>query len=161
MALVILTWAAHAGTALADDPAFIALSAGRYDVHDNRGATELRAEYRASKKLWVFRPIAGLMVNSDHAVYAYGGFGLDLYFGRRFVVLPSLAVGYYCKGDRKDLGHKLEFRSGAEFAYRFDNRSRIGIAFHHISNASISDNNPGAESLVLTYSIPLSPGTSD
>jgi hypothetical protein len=29
------------------------------------------------------------------------------------------------------------------------------VALSHISNASISDNNPGTESLVLTYSIPI------
>ena len=50
----------------------------------------------------------------------------------------------------------MEFRTGAELAWRFDGKGRLGIAFHHISNASIYDRNPGTEMLVLTYAVPLS-----
>ncbi|MBT5810587.1 MAG: acyloxyacyl hydrolase, partial [Rhodospirillaceae bacterium] len=57
--------------------------------------------------------------------------------------------------DGKDLGNTVEFRSGVELAYRLDDRARLGVAFHHISNASLSDNNPGTETLTLTFSLPL------
>ena len=49
----------------------------------------------------------------------------------------------------------LEFRSGIEVAWRFDNRSRLGVEFTHISNAGIYDRNPGTETLTVNYSIPL------
>ncbi|MBT4488902.1 MAG: acyloxyacyl hydrolase, partial [Rhodospirillaceae bacterium] len=39
--------------------------------------------------------------------------------------------------------------------YRFSDRSRLGVALSHISNASIGDKNPGAESLMLTYALPV------
>ena len=55
----------------------------------------------------------------------------------------------------KELGGTLEFRTGAELAWRFDDYSRLGLALHHISNASIYDSNPGTEMLVLTYSVPF------
>ncbi|MBO34284.1 MAG: lipid A 3-O-deacylase, partial [Rhodospirillaceae bacterium] len=32
-------------------------------------------------------------------------------------------------------------------AYRFDNRSRLGLAISHYSNASIGDTNPGSSGL--------------
>ena len=32
---------------------------------------------------------------------------------------------------------------------------RLGLAFQHISNAGIDDENQGTESLVLTYAIPF------
>jgi len=39
-------------------------------------------------------------------------------------------------------------------AYRFDDRSRLGISIDHTSNAGIGDTNIGAESIMLNYSIP-------
>ncbi len=95
------------------------------------------------------------MGTNDATLYGYGGLLLDLFYGRRFVVTPSLAAGYYEKGDGKDLGHELEFRSSVEISYRFDDRSRIGLSFYHLSNASISSKNPGTEVLSIVYSIPL------
>ncbi len=143
------------GPAAAQDPDFLAFSAGGFDVNDDMTAAEARIEYRSDKKLFFLGPTVGLMVNSDGGVYGYGGLYLDLFFGRRFVVAPNFAVGGYSRGDGKDLGSVAEFRSGVDFSYRFDDRSRLGIAFHHISNVSIDANNPGTESLVITYAVPL------
>ena len=74
-----------------------------------------------------------------------------MFLGRRIVLTPSFAPGYYHEGSGLDLGHALEFRSQIEFAYRFDDRSRIGVAVSHMSNASIADENPGTESAILYY----------
>ena len=71
------------------------------------------------------------------------------------MVTGSLGAGYYEEGDGKDLGHELEFRSQIEIAYRFDDRSRLGLAVSHTSNASIADTNPGSESAILYYSVPI------
>lgn len=69
---------------------------------------------------------------------------------------PSVAAGPYLRGGGRDLGHVFEIRSGLEIAYRFNDRSRLGLLFYHISNAGLGDDkNPGAEALGLTYSIPL------
>ncbi len=161
---ILVTFMAGAGLALAlcavrpaaaQDPAFLAFSAGGFDVNDDQSAAEARIEYRSDFRRFFLAPIVGLMANSDGGVYGYGGVALDLFFGRRIVVTPNFAIGGYRRGDGKDLGSVLEFRSGLEVAYRFDDRSRLGIAFSHISNASIDDNNPGTESLVLTYAVPL------
>jgi lipid A 3-O-deacylase len=144
-------------TALAaDDPDFISFGAGYFDWNRQKNeAAEFRLEYRSDYKLWVFKPLAGIMATSDKAFYAFAGVGLDVFFGNRFVVTPSFAPGYYQHSDGLDLGHKLEFRSQIEFAYRFDDRSRLGIAISHMSNASIGDTNPGTESAILYYSMPV------
>ena len=141
--------------ARADDPAFLAFGAGYFDINDDKEAAEFRIEYRGGKKLWIFKPMVGGMATSDAAIYGYAGVNVDLFFGRRFVLTPNFAAGFYHDGDGKDLGHSAEFRSGLELAYRFDNRSRLGLAFHHISNASLDDNNPGTEILAIVYSLPL------
>ena len=139
----------------ADDPSFLALSAGGYDVNDNESAAEARIEFRWNRKFLGFKPMIGLMGNSKGGVYGYGGVNLDVFLGPRWVMTHNFAMGGYRRGASKDLGNVLEFRSGLELAYRFDDRARLGVAFQHISNASISANNPGTESLVLTYSIPI------
>lgn len=138
-----------------DDPSFITFSAGGFDVFDDHTAPEFLLQYRSDYKLWFLKPHAGVMANTDGAVYGFAGLLVDIYFGSRLVLTPSTAVGAYHRGDSKDLGHAIEFRSGAELAYRFDDRSRLGLGVYHMSNASLGDSNPGAESVVLTYSMPL------
>ena len=140
----------------AADPGFFTFGVGYYDVYQKKHeATEFRAEYRPGEKIWIFKPLFGVMGTSDTAFYGYGGFLVDVFFGRRFVLTPSLGVGYYDDGDGRDLGYGLEFRSSIEFSYRFDNRARLGLAFYHLSNANLGDFNPGTEVLSLLYSIPL------
>ena len=68
---------------------------------------------------------------------------------------PSFAVGAYADGNGKDLGGVLEFRSAIALAWRFDDRSRLGVEFSHLSNAGIYDTNPGTENLTVNYSVPL------
>ena len=153
--LALALSAMAAPDARAQDPAFLAVSVGAYDINDNETAAQFGLEYRGTKMLWQFKPLAGVMATSDGAFYGYGGIGLDLFFGSRWVLTPNFAAGLYEDGDGKDLGHVVEFRSGVELAYRLDDRARIGIAFHHISNASLDDNNPGTETLVLTLAVPF------
>ncbi len=142
-------------SAAAQDPALLAIGAGVFDFDDDETAGAVSAEYLFSDRLWLLRPLAGVMATFDGAVYAYGGFGLDLVFGGRWAVTPSLAAGLYGEGGGKDLGSVVEFRSGVQIAYRFDDDSRLGLLFHHISNAGLDDRNPGANTLMLTYSIPI------
>ncbi len=156
MFLVLATVAGAPGRARAEDPAFISLGLGYYDINrQSDEAVDFRLEYRHGEKLWIFKPWVGIEGTSDGAVYAAGGILVDVFFGRRVVVTGSLGAGYYAEGDGKDLGYELQFRSQIEMAYRFDDRTRLGLAFSHISNASLGDTNPGVEILNLYYSIPL------
>ena len=97
----------------------------------------------------------GGLVNTDHGFYIYSGVRMDLYLTRKIVLTPNFAPGIYSKGDGKDLGHAIEFRSGLDLAYRRKNGARIAAEVHHLSNASISNDNPGTETLLFTYSVPL------
>jgi hypothetical protein len=154
-----LALSALAVPARADDPAFIVFEVGKFDFFDNVKSTSFNLEYRSSAKLWFLKPFAGLMVNTDSAVYGYGGLLVDIYLGRRLVLTGDTAVGAYSHGDSKVLGSVLEFRSGMELAYRFDNRARLGVGFHHISNASIGNQNPGTEILSVIFAWPLGSGS--
>ena len=142
------------------DPPRIALGAGAFDFtpsnhKDSRTAAELRAEYRYGDVFWILSPFIGTAGTSDGAFYGYGGFGIDINFGPSFVLTPNVAAGYFARGNGTALGSWVEFRSGAELAYRFADQSRLGIAIHHTSNAGLTKQNPGEQSAVLMYSVPL------
>jgi len=151
-------WLGAAPPTLADedDPAFVAFGLGWYDINKQKDdAADFRLEYRHGEKIWLLKPWAGIEGTSDGAVYGVAGVLIDIYFGRRFVLTPSFGFGAYANGDGKDLGGTLEFRSQIELAYRFDDRSRLGLAFSHISNADTGDDNPGTEILNVYYAIPI------
>jgi len=139
------------------DPAYFSIGAGAFNVTDDEddAAADLRLEYRHGERFFWFKPWAGIELTSEGGLWGGGGILLDLYFGRRIVVTGSTGVGGYERGDGKDLGATVEFRSQLEVAYRFDDRSRLGVAFGHISNAGIGDDNPGAEMATLYYHVPI------
>lgn len=144
------------GPSHAGDPSFLSFGAGYYDLLHDADAAEFRIEYRSKYRWWLFKPFAGLTATTNPAAFGYAGVLSDFYFGNRIVVSPSIAAGPYLRGSGKDLGHVFEIRSALEVAYRFDDRSRMGLMFYHISNAGLGDDrNPGAEVLSITYSIPL------
>ncbi|MBA4274199.1 MAG: acyloxyacyl hydrolase [Alphaproteobacteria bacterium] len=129
---------------------------GAYDVSQgDDSAAEAGIEYVYQDIYYGLRPLAGIMVTSDSAVYGYAGAQWDLFLSDSIILSPNFVAGAYSQGDGKDLGHALEFKSGIELAYQFEAGERVGVAFNHISNASIGDDNPGTENLILTYSHPL------
>jgi hypothetical protein len=153
---------AAAPVALADgislgpnDPAYLELGAGGYDVLHNNTAGIFRAEYRFQPKLWVLTPLVGGEVTTDGSLYGYGGFALDVHLGSQWLASWDETVGAWSRGNGKQLGSAIEFRSGGEIDYVLADESRIGVSFHHISNAGIGRHNPGEEEALALYSIPF------
>ena len=138
---------------------FLGLSIGYFSVLDSHDhAADLRLEYRPDTPVFLkyIKPWAGIEATSDGTVWAGGGFLLDLKIKDRFAITPSLGVGYYNKGNSEiDLDYPLQFRSQLEISYIFQNDSRLGLAFSHMSNAGLGDHNPGVEALMLSYVFPL------
>jgi len=130
---------------------------GYFDIVRNKQeAAQFGAEYRARPLQYGVRPMIGINVTNDSAVYGYAGLNWDVpLLDKQLYLIPNFAVGAYKRGDGRDLGGALEFRSGLELAYQFKNAQRLGIAFNHISNASIYKHNPGSETLLVSYSVPL------
>lgn len=143
---------AEPGVEPATGELLLQLGAGAYDAvrqADTAGHLAFQAALRPRR--FRIRPVVGLFVTSDEAVYGYAGAARDFELSPRFLLTPQFSVGAYEEGDGKDLGHTLEFLSSLQLAYRFDGGSRIGLAYQHISNGSITDTNPGAEIILLTW----------
>jgi lipid A 3-O-deacylase len=144
----------------AGDPDFLSIGVGMFDINAASGdrgfmSGALQFEYASDYRMWIFHPIAGAMINSDGGGDIYAGVGIDLFFGNRWVVTPAFAPSAYIHGSSKNLGEVLEFRSSIDIAYRFDDRSRLGLELYHLSNAGLSDHNPGTEVLLVKYSVPF------
>lgn len=137
-------------------PSILSLGIGAFDFHRDRyRTTEFRVEYKSCLEYATIRPMIGAMGTIEKSFYLYGGFGLDWILKEHLLISPNFAAGYYNKGEGKNLHFPLEFRSGIELGWVFCNQYRIGIHFYHISNASLGHKNPGEESLVLFFSIPI------
>ena len=95
-------------------------------------------------------PITGAMLTADSAAYFYTGVQAQYNFGS-LVVTPSFAPGYYNKGNGKDLGHALEFKSEVQLSLDLSKSSQLGFSYNHLSNASLGDKNPGANSYMFNF----------
>jgi lipid A 3-O-deacylase len=129
---------------------------GNFDFSDHKQAAILVGFQHQNENLernsfiGNISPITGGFVTENSAVYIYTGFEWNVDMGG-LTFTPSFASGLYHKGDGKDLGHVLEFKSEIQFSYASSKNSKIGVSYNHVSNASIGDKNPGANSFMFNF----------
>ena len=95
-------------------------------------------------------PITGGFLTENNAFYLYTGAQAEYDLGL-FTITPSFAPGYYNSGDGKDLGSVLEFKSEIQMSLNLSNSTEFGMSYNHISNASLGDKNPGANSYMFNF----------
>ena len=95
-------------------------------------------------------PVTGLMFTADNATYIYTGIQAQYNFGKLNIV-PSFTPGLYGEGNGKDLGHIVEFKSEVQLSLNIFEKSQLGFSYNHISNASLGDKNPGANSYMFNF----------
>ena len=95
-------------------------------------------------------PITGAMITADSAAYFYTGVQAQYKFGSMNIT-PSFTPGIYNQGDGKDLGHPLEFKSEVQLSLDLPKSSQLGFSYNHLSNASLGDKNPGANSYMFNF----------
>ncbi len=95
-------------------------------------------------------PITGALITADNAGYIYTGVQAQYKIGV-LNITPSFTPGLYHAGDGKDLGHMLEFKSEVQLSLDLSKTSELGFSYNHISNASLGDKNPGANSYMFNF----------
>ena len=95
-------------------------------------------------------PITGGFLTENNAFYLYTGAQAEYDLGL-FTITPSFAPGYYSSGDGKDLGSALEFKSEIQMSLNLSDSTEFGMSYNHISNASLGDKNPGANSYMINF----------
>lgn len=136
--------------------------AGLFDTYawfnggDDTNTTEFGIELQGKPiTQWQLTPLIGTAANRDNAALLYSGLQFNEWLGGGWVAGLGFAAAAYREGSSKELGSALEFRSSVEIARTFLGGHALGAQLYHISNAGIADSNPGNNSLVLFYSVPM------
>ena len=136
----------------------ISFYTGTFDVIDKEGddQTSLLGIEHQNPELFrdtflgKFKPITGGFITGDSSVYLYTGVEGQYGIGP-IKILPSFSPGYYEKGDGKDLGHLVEFKSEVQLSLDLSPNTEFGFSYNHISNASLGEKNPGANSYMFNF----------
>ena len=129
---------------------------GNFDFSDNKQSAYLvgfqHQDENLSREtlLGNVSPITGGFITENSAAYIYTGIEWNMDMGG-MVFTPSFAPGLYHEGDGKDLGHVLEFKSEVQLSYESSDNTSFGVSYNHVSNASLGDKNPGANSYMFNF----------
>ena len=132
------------------------LFSGMFDFSDPKQRAVLVGFQHQNEELYrdtfigTLSPITGGFITENQALYAYTGVEWNFDLGP-INFTPSFAPGLYGEGDGKDLGHILEFKSEIQASFNFSENSQLGMSYNHISNASLGDKNPGANSYMFNF----------
>ena len=137
----------------------ISLYTGTFDVIDEEGddQTSLIGIEHKNPNLFrdtflgKFKPVTGAFMTGNSSMYLYTGVEGQYGLGP-LKILPSFSPGYYEKGDGKDLGSALEFKSEIKFGLDIFENTKIGYSYSHISNNDWGDINPGTDNQQITFS---------
>tara|TARA_Y100000992_G_C21110585_1_gene417107 strand:- start:114 stop:617 length:504 start_codon:yes stop_codon:yes gene_type:complete len=137
----------------------ISFYAGTFDVIDKEGDDQsslIGLEHKnpdlfRDTFLGKFSPVTGGFVTTNSGAYIYTGIEGQYGVGP-LKILPSFTPGYYHKGDGKDLGSVLEFKSEIKIGIDLFENSQLGLSYSHISNNDWGDTNPGVDNHQITFS---------
>ena len=137
----------------------ISFYTGTFDVIDKEGddQTNLIGIEHKNPNLFrdtvfgKFKPITGAFITGDSSIYLYTGIEGQYQMGP-LKILPSFAPGYYEKGDGKDLGSVLEFKSEIKVGLDIFENSKLSYSYSHISNNDWGEVNPGTDNQQITFS---------
>ena len=132
------------------------LFTGMFDFSDDKQASGFLGLQHQNDDLFresflgKISPITGGFLTEKSAFYLYTGAQAEYNLGL-FTITPSFAPGYYNSGDGKDLGSVLEFKSEIQMSLNLSDSSEFGMSYNHISNASLGEKNPGANSYMFNF----------
>ena len=142
---------------LKDQNTELSLYTGMFDFSDDGKRSSILGIQHQNENLFretflgKVSPVTGFMFTADSATYFYTGVQADYNIGK-INFTPSFTPGLYGQGDGKDLGHILEFKSELQMSLDLSKNSELGFSYNHISNASLGDKNPGANSYMFNFS---------
>ena len=114
------------------------------------GIPHINADLYRETSFGTLQPVTGAFITADDAAYIYTGFQIPKKSGS-VTITPSFTPGFYSEGDGKDLGHVIEFKTELQIAFEISKNTEIGFSYNHISNASLGDKNPGANSYMFNF----------
>ena len=137
----------------------ISFFTGTFDVIDKEGDDKTSLFGIEHKNPDLFRdtflgkvkPVTGGFITGNNSAYFYTGVEAQYGLGP-LKILPSFTPGYYEKGDGKDLGSVLEFKSELKVGLDIFENSKLSYSYSHISNNDWGETNPGTDNQQITFS---------
>ncbi len=137
----------------------ISFYTGTFDIIDEEGDDQTTLFGIEHKNPNLFRntflgkisPVSGGFMTGDNSIYLYTGIEGQYNIGP-LKILPSFTPGYYEKGNGKDLGSVLEFKSEIKLGFNIFENSKIGYSYSHISNNDWGNSNPGTDNQQISFS---------
>ena len=129
---------------------------GMFDFSDDGKKSTLIGVQHQNENLYrdsflgTISPVTGFLITGDNATYLYTGVQAEYNIGK-LNLTPSFTPGLYHEGDGKDLGHLVEFKSELQLSLDLSPSTEFGFSYNHISNASLGDKNPGANSYMFNF----------
>jgi len=129
---------------------------GMFDFSDDKQASGIIGLQHQNDDLYRksflgnLSPITGGFISEKNAMYFYTGAQAEYDLGL-ITITPSFAPGYYNAGNGKDLGSALEFKTEVQMSLNLSDSTEFGMSYNHISNASLGDKNPGANSYMINF----------
>ena len=157
--LILILLLSVTNTVLADNDKQDQLNffVGNFDFSDDKqkavliGFQHQNEDLNRNTFLGNVSPITGGFITDNSAAYIYTGVEWNVDMGSGLMFTPSFAPGLYHEGNGKDLGHILEFKSEVQLSYISSDSTRLGVSYNHVSNASLGDKNPGANSYMFNF----------
>ena len=136
-------------------PAIVTFGVGSLGVFDDDPTLNFSIDFRfAIHRAW-FQPRVFATWATDGSRLAGAGLLLNREVGRGWRVTIGFGPGYYERNRGRNLGSSIEFLSTFEISRRLSDGLRGGVTLEHISNGSISNHNPGTETIRLFLSVPF------
>ncbi len=137
----------------------ISVYTGTFDVIDKEGDDQTNLFGIEHRNPNLFRntflgkiaPVSGAFLTGKNSLYFYTGIEGQYSLGP-MNISPSFTPGYYEKGNGKDLGSPLEFKSEVKVGFDIFKDSNLGYSYSHISNNDWGNTNPGTDNQQLTFS---------
>ncbi|MCH9624937.1 MAG: hypothetical protein S4CHLAM123_00990 [Chlamydiales bacterium] len=150
--LVLTACVAHANECTVP---LISMGGGYYDAGPHHSGGVFQMNYKHGRRYlgWI-RPQASLVIPRLRSIFCGAGLGLDLHPIRHVFINPSFLPGLYYRGGGRNLGYPIEFKSSFEAGIEVCRHFCLSAEYFHISNASLSHHNPGANGITVLISIP-------
>lgn len=139
-----------------EDHASFAISTGQLGLRKEiPHALGIDLQVRSPWRWNLIRPIAGVLTSSSGGAYLYSGIVVEVPLPGGLRLSPGFAPGVVLASGDRDLGSPIEFRSSIEISLEPMERLRLGLGLTHISNARLSQHNPGVELLTFSVAVPV------
>ena len=133
----------------------LSLGGGYFQAGPRHSRGVFQLEYKWEKYILKYlRPQITLISPQFDSIFFGVGLGLELYLSEHVILTPNFEPGLYFNGMGRNLGFPVEFRSGLELCIEDRRGIRFGCQLYHLSNAHLSNRNPGANALILIIAFP-------